>query len=139
METVIVDTGPLVAFLRRDDSDHPWAVSQFRGLNEPLLTCEAVLSESIFLLSQSPGGVQKLTNLIDRGLVVPTFNLSDEWTSVSQLLRRFDDVPMSLADACLVRMTELHPYSKVFTLDSDFKIYRRNRRQIIPLISPERS
>ena len=139
METIIADTGPLVAFLRRDDADHEWATSCFREFTAPLLTCEAVLSEAIFLLSQSGGGVQKLTDLVDRGLVVLAFQLAAEWEPVSQLLARFDDVPMSLADASLVRMTELRPNSRVFTLDSDFKLYRRNRRQIIPLIFPDPS
>ena len=78
METIIADTGPLVAFLRRDDADHEWATSCFRDFKAALLTCEAVLSEAIFLLSQSGGGVQKLTDLVDRGLVVLAFPLAAE-------------------------------------------------------------
>ena len=137
METVIVDTGPLVAFLRRDDADHEWTANAFRGLTGPLLTCDAVLSESLFLLHQTPTGGRRLLELVDRGLVVPSFSLAAEWRSVGPLLRRFEDVPMSLADACLVRMAELHPRSVVFTLDSDFRIYRKNRRQVIPLLYPD--
>jgi predicted nucleic acid-binding protein len=137
METVIVDTGPLVAFLRRDDADHAWASTCFRGLTAPLITCDAVLSEALFLLNQSAGGASRLLDLVDRGLVVPAFDLAAEWKAVSQLLRRFEDVPMSLADACLVRMAELQDDARVFTLDSDFKVYRRHRRQIIPLLYPE--
>lgn len=137
METVIVDTGPLVAFLRRDDADHIWAADRFRELSAPLVTCDAVLSEALFLLNQSAAGSRKLLELVDRGLVVPAFDLATEWPAVSQLLRRFEDVPMSLADACVVRMTELHDHPRVFTLDSDFKVYRRHRRQAIPLLAPE--
>jgi predicted nucleic acid-binding protein len=136
METVIADTGPLVAFLRRDDADHAWAAERFRELTTPLVTCDAVLSEALFLLSQSAGGARKLLDLVDRGLVVPSFDLAAELKAVSQLLRRFEDVPMSLADACLVRMAELHDDARVFALDSDFKVYRRHRRQVIPLLYP---
>ena len=136
METVIADTGPLVAFLRRDDADHACAAERFRELTTPLVTCDAVLSEALFLLNQSAGGARKLLDLVDRGLVVPSFDLAAELKAVSQLLRRFEDVPMSLADACLVRMAELHDDARVFTLDSDFKVYRRHRRQVIPLLYP---
>ena len=136
METVIADTGPLVALLRREDSDHAWAAERFRELTTPLVTCDAVLSEALFLLNPSAGGARKLLDLVDRGLVVPSFDLAAELNAVSQLLRRFEDVPMSLADACLVRMAELHDDARVFTLDSDFKVYRRHRRQVTPLPYP---
>jgi len=78
MEAVIADTGPLVAFLRRDDADHEWSADRFRELHSPLVTCEAVLSEALFLLNRSPGGVRRLRDLVDRGLVVPAFNLADD-------------------------------------------------------------
>ena len=136
METVIADAGPLVAYLKRDDKDHDWAEEVFRRLTSPLQTCEAALSEAFFLLRQTHGGTDKLVALLDRGLVIPDFSLLAELPAVGQLLRRYGSVPMSLADACLVRMAELQRNSAVFTLDSDFRIYRKHRRQAIELIYP---
>ena len=136
METVIADAGPLVAYLKRNDKDHAWAVEMFQRFTAPLLTCDAALSEALFLLQQTRGGTEQLLSLLERGLVVPDFELAAELPIVTQLLRRYADVPMSLADACLVRMAELHRGAAVFTLDSDFKIYRKHRRQIISLICP---
>ena len=137
METVISDAGPLVAYLKRDDKDHDWAEQVFRRLASPLRTCDAALSEAFFLLQQTHGGADKLLTLLERGLVIPDFNLAAELPAVGQLLRRYESVPMSLADACLVRMAEVHRDAAVFTLDSDFRIYRKNRRQVMTLIYPE--
>ena len=132
----MVDAGPLVAYLKRDDQDHVWAREVFQSLNRPLVTCDAVLGEAFFLLQPIHGGTRRLLELLDNGLVVPGFNLAAELPAVGQLLRKYESVPMSLADACLVRMTELHRDATVFTLDGDFRIYRRHRRQAIPLICP---
>jgi uncharacterized protein len=137
MEIVIADAGPLVAYLKHDDNDHDWAEEVFRRLTNPLLTCEAALSEAFFLLQQTHGGAEKLLGLLERGIVIPNFNLFDELAAVGQLLRRYENVPMSLADACLVRMVELHHDATVLTLDSDFQIYRKNRRHPITLIYPD--
>ena len=134
---VIADAGPLVAYLKRDDQQHAWAEEMFRRFHTPLRTCDAVLSEAFFLLQQTHGGGEQLLALLERGLVVPDFNLAAELPAIAQLLRRYRSVPMSLADACLVRMAEQERDVAVFTLDSDFKIYRRHGRQTIPLISPE--
>lgn len=136
MEAVIADAGPLVAYLKRDDQDHEWTREQFEGLRSPLLTCDAALSEAFFLLDQMHGGCGSLLGLLERGIVVPVFDLRGELAAVSALMRRYASVPMSLADACLVRMAELNEGSTVFTLDSDFRIYRKHRRQVIPLLSP---
>jgi predicted nucleic acid-binding protein len=137
METVIADAGPLVAYLKRDDKDHDWAEHVFHRLTSPLRTCDAALSEAFFLLQQTHGGADKLMALLERRLVIPDFNLAAELPAIGQLLRRYESVPMSLADACLVRMAELHRDAAVFTLDSDFRIYRKNRRQVMALIYPE--
>lgn len=136
METVIVDAGPLVAYLRRDDIDHAWATEQFRALREPLLTCDAVLSEAFFLLRALSGGRRNLLALLERKVIVPAFDLAAELASIGKLMLRYEGVPMSLADACLVRMAEMHASARVFTLDADFRVYRRNRRAAIPLLSP---
>jgi len=102
----------------------------------PLVTCESVISEAWFLLRATDVGRRSLLDLLDRGALGVDFNLQDHLPRVVDLLRRYANVPMSLADGCLVRMSEIVPDSVVLTLDSDFRIYRRNRRQKIPLLIP---
>lgn len=100
-------------------------------------TCEAVITEACFLLAALPSGNEQVFRLLQRKLLRVTFRLDDETDAVAALLERYRNVPISLADACLVRMAELYTNSTVLTLDSDFRIYRKNRRQTIPLIIPE--
>jgi predicted nucleic acid-binding protein len=133
---VVLDTGPLVALLDRQDPWHFWASDQTKLLTDPMLTCEAVLSESVFLLGPLDPGFKRLTGLFRDGVVRLGFDLDGQFDIVAGLLAKYYDTPMSLADACLVRMSELHANARVFTLDSDFKLYRRNSRQTIPLIYP---
>jgi len=133
---VVLDTGPLVAFIDRDDHRHEWSAAQLASLQPPFITCEAVISEALFLLPRARRGVPTLLSFLREGLVQVSFDLSDNLEAVTQLLSKYEDVPMSLADACLVRMSELHDNARVFTLDSDFKRYRRHSRQAIPLIFP---
>lgn len=132
----LLDTGPLVAFLNRRDRHHAWTTERLGEIEAPLLTCEAVLSEACFLLRQVPGGSEAVMNLIERGLLLLPFRLEDEAPAVRRLLARFASVPMSLADACLVRMTEQHPESVVMTLDRDFLLYRKHGRQVVPTLLP---
>ena len=138
MKEIIADTGPLVAYLDRSDRDHAWAKEVFSVITRPLLTCEAVIAEALFLLRR--GGIEPdgLLDLIRRGLVVPKFDLVQEIAAIQQLMKTYRNIPMSLADACLVRMAEVFPDSKVMTLDSDFVVYRKSRRKVIPLLRPER-
>jgi uncharacterized protein len=133
---VVLDAGPLVALINRGDQYHDWAVAQVRGLNAELITCEAVISECYFLVRHSPAGVATLLSYLEEGVVLIDFDLSDQLGPVSALMRKYRDVPMSLADACLVRMSELQDRAQVFTLDADFRLYRRHGRQTIPLIFP---
>ena len=133
---VLLDTGPLVAFLNRRDRYHAWAKAQLATVEPPLATCEAVLSEACFLLRDLPGGSQAIVDLVRRELVVISFSLRDEVTPVGNLMTRYANVPMSLADACLVRMVELNAGGAVMTLDSDFDIYRTHRRRVIPRLMP---
>ena len=132
----LIDTGPLVAFLNRRDKYHTWAKDQLQESVPPLLTCEAVLSESCFLLSGYKQGPEAVLDLVERGLLAISFDLEQEAASLKRLLSRYAGVPMALADACLVRMSELHPDAVLLTLDSDFRIYRRNRRAMIPTLMP---
>lgn len=132
----IIDTGPLVALLDRKDKYHEWVKKQLETIDPPLDTCEAVLSEAAFLLSHIPGGSQALLDLVAKDLVAVSFSLQAEARPIQQLLMRYANVPMALADACLVRLTEIHSDSILLTLDSDFQIYRRNGRSIIPVLWP---
>lgn len=136
-KSVIVDTGPLVAALRRRDSHHKWARAHFEAATEPFVTCEAVISESLFLLERAGEGKEALCGLLERGVVLVTYALERESVETVRLIRRYNDTPMSFADACLVRMAEKSDETVVFTTDSDFRTYRRNGRQMIPLIIPE--
>ncbi|HTO80883.1 MAG TPA: PIN domain-containing protein [Methylomirabilota bacterium] len=131
---VIVDAGFLVALVRRDDSHNPWAALQARRLPPPWRTCEAVLSEA-FYLAGTRGSVA-LDALLQRGACVLPFRLSDDLESVLRLMRKYAQVPMSLADACLVRMTETAGDVQLLTTDADFRIYRRHGRQAIPCLLP---
>jgi predicted nucleic acid-binding protein len=133
---VIIDTGPLVAFLCRDDGHHGWVTAQLALVEPPLLTCESVLSEAAFLLRRVGRGADALLALVRRKLVRVPFQLEAELPAVDRLMARYANVPISLADACLVRMSETHAGSVVVTLDSDFRTYRRHGRNVIPLIAP---
>ena len=133
---VLADTGPLVAALRKRDRHHLWTRAQLDARRAPLVTCEAVLSEAFFLLQGVASGHAALAAMIDRGLLEVRFDFQDEREATLRLLRKYADTPMSFADACLVRMSELHRSSRVFTLDQDFAAYRRNGRERIPLLAP---
>lgn len=133
---VLVDTGPLVAALRSRDRHHGWTRTQLAALPGPLLSCEAVLSEAFFLLQAVPKGHEALAALIDRGILEVGFDFQDERDATLRLLRKYADTPMSFADACLVRMSEIYRDAAVLTLDRDFVTYRRNGRERIPLLAP---
>jgi predicted nucleic acid-binding protein len=133
---VVVDTGPIVAYLNRDDQHHEWAVERWRALFDPLWTCEAVVSEAAFVLQSEAGNIDPLLRLLESRLVRVDFAIDEHRADVIRLLRKYADQPMSVADACLVRMSELTDDSQVFTTDRDFRVYRRKGRHVIPLLSP---
>jgi len=135
-DPVLADAGPLVAFLDRNDPAYAWSCAQIRSFSGPMFTCEAVLSECAHLTEHSNPGNQQLLALLRTGGLRISYTLKHDFDAVAALMAKYSDVPMSLADACLVRMTELHDRARVFTLDSDFKRYRRHSRQTIPLITP---
>jgi predicted nucleic acid-binding protein len=134
---VIGDTGPLVAYLNDRDPYHSWVSSYFVEIQPPLLTCEAVLSEASFLLKGVKGGGETIMELIHRGLLTVPYHIEEDAVAIKRLLARYSNLPMSLADACLVRMAEQHPEGVVFTLDRDFKIYRKHGRHVIPTLMPQ--
>lgn len=135
--TTLVDTGPLVAVLNRRDRHHGWAKGHLGRLAPPLLTCEAVLSEASYLLGHSSQGGRALLAMVERGAVRVDFRLQEEASRVRALMQRYATVPMALADACLVRMAELHADATVWTVDGDFRIYRKNGREVIPTLLPQ--
>lgn len=129
----IADTGFLVAFANRADLHHDWAVRVAEGVTEPLLTCEAVLAETAFHL-QSVGLVLAM---LQQGLAALAFDCREHLLQLEALARRYSDRHPDLADLCLIRMSELHPRHSVITVDQkDFRVYRRNKREAIPLICP---
>jgi uncharacterized protein len=139
IRNVLLDTGPLIALIDRRDQHHAWVQSQLAKVAPPLLTCDAVLTEACWLAQRTPGGTPAAMELLERGVARLAFDLGANFEAVSFLMQRYADVPMSLADACVVRMSELVADSMVFTLDTDFRIYRRHRRQKIALLGlPDR-
>jgi uncharacterized protein len=133
---VILDTGPLVAFLNSQDKYHDWTKAQWAQIRPPLLTCEAVVSEACFLLRGLDKGPVSVLELLERKVLTISFCMADHIAAVSVFLNKYRSLPASLADACLVRMAELHDRSTVLTLDGDFRIYRMHKRRVIPLMMP---
>jgi predicted nucleic acid-binding protein len=133
-KSVLVDAGFLVALLSGRDSHHGWAVAQAPHHAPPWSSCEAALSESFHLLGAH--GASGLSALLRRRAVVIAFDLQKEMHPVLTLMHKYANVPMSLADACLVRMTETHADPVVLTTDTDFRIYRRHSRQVVPCVLP---
>ena len=131
---VLVDAGFLVALLSRRDAHHRWAVTQAPGHALPWRTCEAALSEAFHLLGTR--GAPGVSALLRRRALIAAFDLDNDLESVLKLLQKYADVPMSLADACLVRMSETLPDPIILTTDSDFRIYRRHSRQMVPCFIP---
>jgi predicted nucleic acid-binding protein len=135
-KAVIVDTGPLVALFDRRDQWHPWVIETVGTIPAPMFTCEAVLTEACYLLRHAFGSADALLEALDRRAISLRFTLEDELPNVRHLLKRYSNVPMSLADACLVRMSEIIANGEIFTLDRDFGTYRKNGRQAIAVIAP---
>ncbi|MEH1809054.1 type II toxin-antitoxin system VapC family toxin [Nostoc sp.] len=136
-QAVLLDTGPLVALVNRREQFHKWVTNQFGQIEPPLLTCEAVVTEACFLLQNVYGGEAAVISFVQKGIIHLPLSLSEEAGAVYELMLRYQSVPMSLADACLVWMAELYPTRELLTFDSDFRIYRKNRNQLISVIMLE--
>lgn len=128
----IADTGFLVGFANARDVHHAWAINVAAQVTEPLVTCEAVLAETAFHL----GDVAVVLEMISEDLIRFAFDCNDHLPQLAALAKRYKDRKPDLADLCLIRMSELFPKYSVITVDADFRIYRRNKREMIPLISP---
>ena len=132
----IADTGFLVAFANRHDDHHQWAVGVAEHLDGPALTCESVLAETAFHLRDT--GV--VLAMVREGLVELALELSRELPHLAALAKRYADREPDLADLCVIRLSELHPSRSVITVDeADFRVYRRNKREAIPLVTPPRA
>jgi len=137
MPSAIVDTGPLVAWFDRSEPHHEWAVRTMETLGPPLLVCEPVLTEAAHLLRRNPNAQDSLLAAVESGALSLAFVAAEHIASLRALRRKYRDTPMSLADACIVRMAELHDRHAVFTLDSDFTIYRKHGKSPLALIRPD--
>lgn len=132
----IVDAGPLVAFFDRAERHHQWVTARIEALEAPLLVCEPVLTEAMYLLARHAKAQQALFELLQNGALKIAFQIEDHISALHRLLQKYSDTPMSLADACVVRMAEIHDRHDVLTLDSDFSIYRKHGRVALSLICP---
>jgi len=136
MPAAIADAGPLVAYFDRSERHHRWAVERVEELEAPILVCEPVLAEAMFLLARLPKAQDVLLEYLQNGALILAFRLEQHIDDVRRLMRKYRDTPMSLADACIVRMAELHDRHAVFTLDSDFAVYRKHGRTALAVIGP---
>jgi predicted nucleic acid-binding protein len=130
----IVDASFLIALWRKNDQNPTWAVRQARLHPPPWITCESVLSEADHLLA--PEGCATLRLACRRGAISISPPDGEDLIPVLDLMEKYADVPMSVADACLVRLTETLPDPLLLTTDSDFRIYRRLGRKVIPVRMP---
>lgn len=135
MTTTLLDTGPLVALVDRSERAHEWTRAQFATMRPPLHTCEPVVAEAMYLLRSVGADADAVLDLVKRGVVSVAFRVEPEIDAIRTLMRRYAP-RMDLADACLVRMTELRSDARVLTLDGDFLVYRRHGRNTIPVLMP---
>ena len=134
--TILLDTGPLVALLDKRDQWHTWAIGRMKQVRLPWLTTEAVITESCFLLATSPAALKQVEDYASSGVIRLLSCSEDGLSSTLALMRRYANVPMSFADASLVRQSESQAGSLICTLDSDFSIYRRADGSALPLMAP---
>ena len=136
-ERLILDTGPLVAFLDHREARHSWVVETFRQLQTPFFTCEAVVTEACFISQRAPRAIEQIAEWIEIGFIDLSFRLGDSSERIFGLMEKYHDLPMSLADACLVTMIEKGIGDRVFTLDQHFRVYRHSGRRVVPVLMPE--
>lgn len=139
MTVAIVDSGPLVALFDRAERHHRWVSERFDELDAPLLVCEPVLAEAMYLLARYPQAQDGVLELIENGALSVAFRLDEHVGALRKMLRKYRDTPMSLADACIVRMSEIHDRHAILTLDSDFLVYRKHGHAPLQTIHPAAS
>jgi uncharacterized protein len=131
----ILDTGPIVAWFCPRDEHHAWARRAFLDLAPGSLVCEAVLAEASYLVAKEGVPKSKVIEFVQRGRLQPVSSIS-ELSAISKLLDHYADARMDYADACIVRLAEIHNHLKVFTVDHDFLFFKKANGQAIPLIAP---
>jgi len=136
MTTAIVDAGPLVAFFDRAEQYHRWVAERIEELDAPLLVCEPVLAEAMYLIARYATAQDALLELVQNGALNVAFRIEEHIDAIRKLLQKYRDTPMSLADACIVRMAEIYDRHVVLTLDSDFSVYRKHGRASLTVIHP---
>src|ERR1700737_4639608 len=136
MTAAIVDTGPLVAFFDRAEQHHRWTAERIEELDAPLLVCEPVLAEAMYLLARYSRAQDAIFELLQNGALSVAFQIDEHVGALRKLLQKYRDTPMSLADACIVRMAEIYDRHAVLTLDSDFLFYRKHGRASLTLLHP---
>jgi len=136
MTTAIVDAGPLVAFFDRAEQYHRWVAERIEELDAPLLVCEPVLAEAMYLIARYATAQDVLLGLVQNGALNFAFRIEEHIDAIRKLLQKYRDTPMSLADACIVRMAEIYDRHVVLTLDSDFSVYRKHGRTSLTVIHP---
>jgi predicted nucleic acid-binding protein len=135
-EIVLLDTGPLVALLDEDEEHYAWSTGQMRGFKPPLVICEAVLTETCFLLQHHSRGRLQIRLWVQSGFLSHRPLNETSVTRALVLMERYANVPMSFADACLVAMADEQPEARIFTLDRDFQIYRQAGDRPLALVAP---
>jgi uncharacterized protein len=136
MTAAIVDTGPLVAFFDRAEQHHGWVAERIEQLDAPLLVCEPVLAETMYLLAPYSRATNAVFELLQNGALSVAFRIDEHIDALRRLLQKYRDTPMSLADACIVCMAEIYNGHAVLTLDSDFFVYRKHGRGLLTIIHP---
>jgi len=127
---VLMDTGPLVAFLSKDDREHDRAKRLFAICEPPLRTCESVIAEACFLMRHvDENGPAEVVALGRKGFYAISISLEDHWSDIEALLKKYKNRPISLADACLIRCADVYDEPRILTFDSDFAIYRWGRNR----------
>ncbi|MEX0780322.1 MAG: PIN domain-containing protein [Balneolales bacterium] len=136
--SILLDTGTLYAFLDRNDYWHSWAISQFSEFSPPFTSCEAVLTETLFLMHKTNIDTDVLFELLTRKLlhIQPITHTANGQKAVRNIMNKYNDLPASFADSCLVLLAEKTHRSRVITLDKHFSIYRTTKGEVISTISP---
>ena len=129
MKPVLLDTGVIVALLDRSEKFHHACAEAVRELEAPLITCEAVIAESCYLLRNLPGAPEAVIENVAAGTLQIPFQLSPEAVAVKQVLRKYRDHKIDLADACLIRLAEEFETADILTLDNEFAVYRWSRNK----------
>lgn len=133
---ILIDTGPIVAFLNKNDQHHSYVEEQMRHFPPPFYTCEAVVTECFFLMSRVPQGEDKLIELLESSHIQLESIYTNQSKKIHRFVQQYSNIPMSFADACLVQIAEVSDVSLIFTLDKDFQIYRSSKGAPLSLISP---